>query len=105
VILVTWITDLGDRKPNGVFYSFSMLDAPESPVVALPTPSLIANAGTLDSTLLAAPIPTATADIESVPQGMFDQNPQDQISRSWILIGVLVLGAIALGYLIFVRGR
>lgn len=33
VILVTWRTDPGDIKPNGVWYSYSVLDAPELPII------------------------------------------------------------------------
>jgi hypothetical protein len=106
VILVTWITDLGARKPNGVFYSYSVLDAPESPVIALPTPSIPGVGEALGTTAMpAAPVPTATAAVESVPVGMFDQNPQEQQSQSWIVIGVFILVIVGLGYLIFVRGR
>jgi hypothetical protein len=105
VILVTWITDLGDRKPNGVFYSYSVLDAPEAPVVALPTASLPVIAEIPNNTVSAGPIPTATAAAEAVPPGMFDQNPQEQQSKTWIVIGVFLFGVIGLGYLIFLRGR
>jgi hypothetical protein len=106
VILVTWITDLGERKPNGVFYSYSVLDAPESPVIALPTaavPGAVEASGT--TAVPAAPVPTSTEAVESVHVGMFDQNPQDQQSRNWIMIGVFIVVILGLGYLIFIRGR
>ncbi|MBI5653988.1 MAG: exo-alpha-sialidase, partial [Chloroflexi bacterium] len=37
VLLVTWRQDYG-LTPNGVWYSFATLDAPELPVLVLPTP-------------------------------------------------------------------
>jgi hypothetical protein len=106
VILVTWITDLGDRKPNGVFYSYSVLDAPESPVVTLPAASIPDIEEVPGYTAVAAnPAHTATEAVEAVPAGMFEQDPQDQQSRDWIVIGVFILVILGLGYFIFVRGR
>ncbi len=106
VILVTWITDLGERKPNGVFYSYSVLDAPESPVVPLPDASIPVVSEAPGSTLApATAVPTATEAVEAVPMGMFDQNPEDQQSRGWIVIGVFLVVIVGLGYLVFIRGR
>ncbi|GAB4544527.1 MAG: hypothetical protein Kow0063_38280 [Anaerolineae bacterium] len=51
VLLVTWRQDPGEGQ-NGVWYSYTMLDAPELPVVPLPTPS---------------PTPTATATPAPTP--------------------------------------
>ncbi len=105
VILVTWITDLGDRKPNGVFYSYSVLNAPEAPVVALPPASLPQATGIPVTTTLTDPTPTTAVSTEVVPAGMFSQNPQDQLSKSWIVIGVVVIVFLVLGYFIFFRAR
>jgi hypothetical protein len=41
VILVTWRTDPGDIKPNGVHYSFVELNTPELPATPLPTEQLV----------------------------------------------------------------
>ena len=106
VILVTWITDLGERKANGVFYSYSVLDAPETTVVPLPTVSIPSAAEAPGySAVPTGPVPTATEAAESVPVGKFDQTPQQQQSRSWMVIGVFIVVVLGLGYLIFVRGR
>jgi len=102
VILVTWITDPGERKNNGVFYSFATLNATESPVVPLPTVSIPNFTNTVT---LTTPVPTAAETIISTPMAIFDQNPQDQRSRNWILIGVFMVGALGLGYILFLRGR
>jgi hypothetical protein len=102
VILVTWITDPGERKNNGVFYSFATLNATESPVVPLPTVAIPNFTNTITR---ATPVPTATETITSTPMAIFDQNPQDQRSRNWILIGVFMVGALGLGYILFLRGR
>lgn len=65
LILVAWMTDPGDIKLNGVWYSYQILDAPELPAIPLPTVQgdLITNPQSLNPHMLPSPVgglPTAT---------------------------------------------
>jgi hypothetical protein len=63
VLLVTWRTDSGAGR-NGIWYSYRQLDAPELPVVPLPTPQ---PQTILAAPLLAAPQPTSTPALLILP--------------------------------------
>jgi hypothetical protein len=63
VILATWRQDPG-LTPNGVWYSYATLDAPELPVLLLPTP--VATATALPTPITPARVALATAT--RVPQ-------------------------------------
>jgi hypothetical protein len=99
IILATWKTDSGSEIPNGTWYSFKPLDAPELPVVALPTP--------LPPIATSTPEPTATSSIpKSTPspdvvftkqndqQSVISINPATPFVIGVIPVFLLVLGVI-----------
>ena len=89
VILVTWRTDPGS-KGNGVWFSYKIIDAPESPVVQLPT---------LFVDTVAPPEPTLVEDISirtPLPSNLpVDDYLLDNSSVSgnigWIFLGMVLI--------------
>jgi hypothetical protein len=102
VILVTWREDPG-LAGNGVWYSYSSLNAPELPLLALPTPAASSTAGpsvTATSehsvpTRTTIPRPAFTPQADSALPTSFDSNPDIGILIA-ILPVVLILSALVL---------
>ncbi len=95
VLLVTWREDPGAGK-HGIWFSYSILDAPELPVVPLATPSL---------NTAAAPTPTPVYAVETptrLPQDMLEgSSPSNwQTNPAFPLIaGILPVILIVVGVL------
>ena len=86
VILVTWRTDPGDIKPNGVWYAYTQMDIPESPIIPLPTNQASITQSTLNSTPITA-TPTPVSTIQPILSGVAPYPPSDP---AWlILIGII----------------
>lgn len=99
VILVTWMTDPGDRKSQGVFYSYAVINAPEFPVATLQPRENV------NVTTSVTALPTPTILKESTPQVYFDKDRPNQNPISWIFIGVLFVSILVIGYVSLYRVR
>lgn len=95
VILVTWRTDPGDVKNNGVWFSYAVLNAPELPVATSLPPA--------DVNVTASPIPTfALVDANPIT---FDKDRQGQNVLGWIVVAVVIVIVLRLFYILFNRNN
>ena len=98
VILVTWRTDPGDIKDNGVWFSYAVVNAPEFPVATLPLVDIKA-------TPSQTPVTVPTLLINDTPQIPLDKERRDQNPISWIVVGAVVMGVLRVTYILIKRGR
>jgi hypothetical protein len=104
VLLVTWRTDpggLGDIKANGVWYSYTTLNAPEAPVATLQPPDLPANISPTIISTDTTPIPTMQA--EPSPEIVFDRERQTRNPIIWTIISLMILVFLWIIYILFTR--
>jgi hypothetical protein len=97
VLLVTWRTDPGDIKDNGVWYSYATINAPEAPTS---TPKSIELNG-ISSTLASS---TPTLLVEATPQINMEKEPPKQSSFVWVVLSAIV-GFLAVVFILFIRSR
>jgi len=99
VLLLTWRTDPGDIRDNGVWYSHTVLNAPEAPVATLQSPD--------DFSAVVSPtqgaFPTLTQ--ENTPPVSFDREHQGQNPFVWAALAVVFIGILRLLYMMFERSR
>ncbi len=95
VILVTWRTDPGDVKNNGVWFSYTVLNAPELPVATSQPPT--------DVNVIASPIPTVVL-VDANPI-TFDKDRQGQNVFGWIVVAVVITIVLRLFYILFKRNH
>ena len=99
VLLVTWRTDPGNIRDNGVWYSYTVLNAPEAPVATLPSGDVFAAP--------VSPIPDATSTLsgENETQVIFDKERQGQNILVWAGLAVVFIGIFRVVYMLFDRAR
>ncbi len=90
VLLVTWRTDPGNIKPNGIWYSYTTLNTPELPVVALaappePTPTTVPATPTPEP----SPVSTLNTTAISVTAGGEARAVTPDAPASPLLVGIL----------------
>jgi hypothetical protein len=105
VLLVTWWHDMSDPPPAG--YSFRILDAPEVPLVALPTPVPPTPVPTPTPGIISpTPRPLAGAPLESISVSG-DQDPPKQANPSQILLTGLIpsLALLTVAATVIIRHR
>lgn len=102
-ILATWRSDPGNIKPNGVWYSYSVLDllpsnnaAPQAETLSEPTPSPTEHLDDADNTNLPS-VPTAII-VDTGPQKMRDQLTSSDMLIAGVLPVTLVLLLLILWY-------
>ncbi|HEX9075792.1 MAG TPA: sialidase family protein [Anaerolineae bacterium] len=98
IILVTWRTDPG-LTPNGIWFSYATLDAPEWPVVPLPT-AVATTAPTVTPIKVTSIEPTPSATARPVT-GLQTNSPPTPIADTSPATGV-VLGILPAGFLLLV---
>jgi hypothetical protein len=94
VVLLTWMTDPG-AVSGGTYYSHTVLDAPDLPLVAVPTPALT-------PTSIPTSDPHGTVPNPS-PTSVFVNNQSE--NTTWLMGGPalpLILGIIPVGLLVSV---
>ena len=106
VILATWWTDTGGGPRNGAWYSYTVLDAPELPHVALPTagPASL-NIQTPTPIYLPSdvPQPTLTATLEplsTLGAGYTNPPPGDNPGMP-VIIGIIPVALFVIGAIIW----
>jgi hypothetical protein len=97
VLLVTWREDPGSGE-HGVWYSYATLDAPELPVVALPTPPTTVTATPAPTDTPPAPPPTpphrpASVSQEAMPARVAD-SPAIPLALGLAPVALLIVGII-----------
>lgn len=104
VLLATWRTDTGGAHRNGAWYSYAILDAPELPLVPLPTPIM--------PTPTPTPTPTPPSIISTpttgsvVPEELLENQAESEIANrnpgTTLMIAiipvVLLISIIAIAY-------
>ena len=97
VILVVWMTDYGS-KGNGVWYSYKSLNAPELPVVPIPTPAADSNPTPESTKITSQPNPTSTPKPVFTDEGGYitEEKPLSTILAAVIPVSVLIVGIIVL---------
>ena len=106
VLLVVWREDPGSGQ-SGVWYSYSILDVPELPIVPLST---VPAEFTFESNSTDDSISNLSTPLPDVP--LFDDAPPSNLGRNPalpIIIGVvpvvLILAGVLLGYQLFLKRR
>lgn len=102
LVLVSWGTD-GFAGPNGAWFSFKQLDAPELPAIPLESPTLVPlTTPTLAITPTLQAIATSTVDLmalgDTSPQ--FTQNPQTALLVGVVPALLLLVGLVVLYYIV-----
>lgn len=99
-LLITWRSDPG-LKGNGVWHSYSMIDAPELPIVPVPTveptatprPTVVAKSITASSTATVQGVSTRPARTLSVKQQQ-SNNPVGALVAALVPVVLLMVGMI-----------
>ena len=99
VLLVTWRTDPGDIKDNGIWFSYAVINAPETPISTLKSYESI---GETPSSTLTSPVPTLFVE-STLPPNM-EQEPQNRGNFVWIVLSV-ILGFLVVVFILFNRSR
>jgi hypothetical protein len=99
VILVTWRTDPGDIKDNGVWYSYATLNAPEAPIATLQSPEVTAE---VNPATVIVSTPTLQTEPTSTPI-VFDKERQGKNPFVWMIVGLMVFGFLWILYVLFTR--
>jgi hypothetical protein len=108
VLLVSWRTDPGDIKANGVWYSYKQLNSPELAVVALPTSVPLPTPENTPIALSLESSATLTATPTNIPTPeVLEVNPQnetvDEISPARTLIVGLIPVVLLISAVVGVR--
>jgi hypothetical protein len=98
VLLVTWRTDPGDIKDNGIWYSHAVINAPETPISTLESYYSISET----PSALTSPVPTLFLE-STLPPNM-EQEPQTRGNFVWIILSV-ILGFLLVVFILFNRSR
>ena len=99
VLLVTWRTDPGDIRDNGVWYSYIVLDSPEMPVATLQSEDTLS--APVSSTLGIVQTPSEIASTQFV----FDKNRDEQSPLIWVGLVVVFVGILRVLYILFDHNR
>jgi len=100
VLLVVWRQDPGQGS-HGIWYSYTMLDSPELPVVALPTPvndSIVTSVPSLETVpapTSVLPAETSTINMVNVPTGLAT-NPSGPLLVAGVVVVVILAGVIVI---------
>ena len=98
VLLVTWRTDPGDIRDNGIWYSYSTVDAPELPLATFP-PMIAKNDTTSTPTEISAP----SISTKDTGQISFEKDRQVRNPLGWIAIVVIFVSIIMVIYMLSKR--
>jgi len=96
VLLVTWRTDPGDIKDNGIWYSYAVINAPEKPIATLQLPIVTQQ-------LSQAELATPTIEVSPTPVIELDRERRGQNPIVWVIVGLLVLGFFRILFVLFTR--
>lgn len=99
VLLVTWRTDPGDIRDNGVWYSYAVLNAPELPIATLQSGLSRKVDATITPDIVQSALPVET------PQIVFDKERQGQNVFVWAGLAVVFLVIFRVIYIMFDRLR
>jgi len=99
LLLAVWREDPGGKKQHGIWFSYTILDVPESPIVIPPTlafnDSMTPNTDFASSSTAVAVSPTAIREIslDSLPTG-FTGNPAEPLIIALLLVLLALVGVI-----------
>jgi len=99
VLLITWRTDPGDIRDNGVWYSYSILNASELPVATLQSEDTFISPVPSNLEVLQSPTETAGTQI------VFDRKRDEQSPLVWAGLALVFIGILRVLYMLFDRGR
>ncbi|GAG99578.1 unnamed protein product, partial [marine sediment metagenome] len=107
VLLVTWMNDWGNMKPpsGATWYSYTVLDSPELPVVPLPMQKPLPIDAPSPTQLIDVSTPTPEYDLLSMDSisPPTDKNPIDLLAPGIITAFLLLL--LIVGLFVFSRPR